>query len=208
MVISEQTNVTASARVELNLPIEPTNLTGYLTTADGYAVAGMDVVLTDTSTGYEFTTTSGDGGDYSFDYLMPSKYQMTIASDDQMLFSQYLSLTAGLDTTRNATVYDTSHARCKVSFEGSSVAYAAYRITDVYDPDLSVSGTADAYGWVEVDLPEGSWTIYSWFSDGTGVKAGALSISTSAGETASGTVVVSEAFEVSGTLKSPRGARP
>ncbi|MCU0860324.1 MAG: carboxypeptidase regulatory-like domain-containing protein, partial [Thermoplasmata archaeon] len=203
-VLSDQTNVSANARVELNMPIEPANLTGALSTLDNEAVAGMDVVLTDVSTGYQFTTTTDEDGSYFFEFLMPSKYQMTIVSDDQMVFSQYVSLDAGIESSRNATVYDISHLRYKASCDGRSVAYAAYRVSDAYDPESSVSASADAYGWIDLALPAGEWTLYASFSDGTGVMAGAVGLTTFSGQTTSGTVYLEEAYEVSGTLKSPR----
>lgn len=63
----------AAAQVRLS-----SSLRGTVTDANGAALAGALLTLTNASTGAERTTTSRDGGEYQFEQLKPGIYRLRI----------------------------------------------------------------------------------------------------------------------------------
>src|SRR5215470_1206520 len=80
-------------------------VTGTVHDANGAAIAGAMVTLTNEATGVSFSTQTSDSGTYSFDLVQVGKYTVTIEKEGFKKFvSQANSINVNLPTTVNATM--------------------------------------------------------------------------------------------------------
>jgi hypothetical protein len=98
-------------------------VTGTVQDANGAAVAGAMVTLTNEATGVSFTTETSDSGTYAFDLVQAGKYSITIEKQGFKKFiSQANPVNVNQPTTVNATTRDGRFAgdsdgssRCRTS---------------------------------------------------------------------------------------------
>ena len=80
-------------------------VTGTARDANGAAIAGATVTLTNEGTGVSFSTQTSDSGTYAFDLVQVGKYTVTIEKEGFKKFvSQANSINVNLPTTVNATM--------------------------------------------------------------------------------------------------------
>src|SRR6185369_15492400 len=80
-------------------------VTGTVQDANGAAIAGAAVTLTNQATAVSFTTETGDSGTYAFDLVQPGKYTVTIEKQGFKKFvSQANPVNVNQPTTVNATM--------------------------------------------------------------------------------------------------------
>ena len=206
LTVSELSNVTAGDSAAFNLPVVPCELGGYLTLADGTPAVGVEMVLRDLGTGYEYSVLTRTNGSYVFDRVLGSTYQVLAPGEEgRTIFMKYITLDSATPVMENITLYDSQLVRFKVTEGGLAVPNAIYMITDVYAPSSSVSGFADEFGWVECELPVGEWTIYATYHSGSVDYSGALTFDVAASDVV-GTLSLEPAKRVVGAMKTPTGA--
>jgi len=206
LTMAELSNVTAGDKATFNLPIVPAELSGYLKLASGEPAAGVDLVLRDLTTGYEYSAMTNTNGSYLFDRAQAGKYQMVAPGEEgRTMFREFFVLGSVVPTERNVTLFDSQSVRFRVTNDGLAVPYAVYLIADVFAPSSSVSGFADEFGWVECEIPVGAWTLYATHSTGVADYSNALSFEVSDSDVV-GTLALEPAMRVVGAMKTPKGA--
>ena len=206
LTIASGENVSAGAKPNLNLAIEPATLRGFLLNPDNSPVAGVELVLSDLLSEAEFSTTTEEGGVYVFEQILSSKYVMTTTEESKTLFDERFSINSANSNQRNVTLWDRCTVSVRVTVDGSPAAYAAYVLSDDYDSSYSVSGITDRYGWVEAELPPGEYTLQAAYTTGSGSFAGQMSLDLSDESSIAGILHVYEAYRISGTVKGPDGS--
>ena len=207
MTIASHVDITAGTKSEQNLAVVPASVHGNLTNADGSAAAGVELVLTDIFTGYQYSAVTDSSGYYIFEKVVADRYSMTANNEDRMVFNQYFALNEGLTQARNVTLFEKAHLRYRVVNDGAAVPYALYSISDSYEEGISVSGIADAFGWVDLYVPVGGWwTIYASYFSGADEYAGMDLVDTAESKTYSGVVQIVESYTVAGALRTISGS--
>lgn len=204
MTIAEATDVAAGRTVSLDLPVEPAKLRGYLLYPDGAQVRGSTIALKDVFSGAEFPTVTTEEGAYVYERLPPSKYSMTTYEPDKTIFNERFSLDS-FAQQRNITLWDKCTVSFRITINAVPAAYANWVITDDYDPKSAVSGSADKYGMVRMDLPPGQYSLQAVYNTASGKYTGYASLDLSQSSHLSGTVPLYEAYTITGGLKGAQG---
>src|SRR5215210_4901821 len=76
-------------------------VTGTVQDANGAAVAGAMVTLTNAATGVSFTTDTSDSGAYAFDLVQAGKYTLTI---EKQGFKKFISQANPVNVNQPATI--------------------------------------------------------------------------------------------------------
>ena len=205
MLISEVFNVTSGSDSTANLPVEPGVVIGNITTPDGTPLAGIDVHLR-MATVCELSTVTNSTGGFSFPHVIPGPYSLETDNPDWMLFEEVATSRGGGIITNDYAVFERTTIKARVTMDGSPVPYAAYSLTNEYYSPDSVSGLADKYGWVEVEVPRGYWTLYSVYPTGEVDYAGFVSIDTYSQSSVSVTVALEQSFVVKISCRTPSGS--
>lgn len=205
LTIGSTVNITAGEGIAQDLAIRPCNITGYLTYTDGTAVKGADVVIRELTVGYERSATTNDNGAFTLTRLLSGEYKVTTTEPGYTIVSAVVAVEPGEELEQNFTVFPEATVNGRVLMAGVPAPYAMYMLVDVYDPWASFSGMADADGRFEVNVPEGLWTLYAVYSSGEDSYAGAKTLDLWSAESYSTTVSVTEASEVLGGLRNPKG---
>ncbi len=208
MLISEEFNVTSGSDSMANLPVEPGAMTGNMTTPDGTPLAGIDVHLRMPVAGKdcELSTVTNSTGGFSFPNIIPGAYVLETDDPDWILFEETVSLRGGGTITNDYVAFERTTIKVRVTLDGSPVAYAPYGLTNEYYSPDSLSGLADKYGWVEVEVPKGYWTLYSVYPTGYIDYAGFVSLDTYSQSSVSGTAALEQAFVVKISCRTPTGS--
>lgn len=204
ITISTGYNVTAGAKGQQKLAIKPGTLRGTVTTVDGRPAVGIELVLTEDQYGQPVTLTTGDEGNFTFTRLMEGQYTLATTEPGKMLFDVSVGMPAGAIVEWDPTLFEQSSLRWTVLRGAVPAPYAVYVLYDIYDSSMTLSGTADAFGVVDVSVPKGTWTLYATYFNGVTHYVGAALLNTAATGSAQGTVSLQPAVELSGSLRSPR----
>ncbi|MGB2825230.1 MAG: carboxypeptidase regulatory-like domain-containing protein, partial [Thermoplasmata archaeon] len=205
MLISEVFNVTSGSDGTANLPVEPAVVIGNITTPDGTPLAGIDVHLR-MATVCELSTVTNSTGGFSFPHVIPGTYTLETDNPDWMLFEAVAASRGGGILKKDFAAFERTTIKARVTMDGSPVPYAAYSLTNEYYSPDSVSGLADKYGWVEVEVPRGYWTLYSVYPTGEVDYAGFVSIDTYSQSSVSVTVALEQSFVVKIGCRTPSGS--
>lgn len=206
LVIVDETAINAGVKSTQKLAVEPAGFTGNLSSPDGTPLPGLEIVMTDVTTGYQYTATSEEDGSFEFPKLLEGRYSITVDSEALTLFNQYVGLSGGFTTQRNMTVYEKAVLNYRIAGPSGPLPYATYMVVDYYDSSMVISGSADVFGMVSLELPaEGLWTLYATYADGYRSYANMRLIDTSVSSLISGTLELVESKKVTGALKDPKG---
>jgi asparagine N-glycosylation enzyme membrane subunit Stt3 len=206
MLMSEQQNVSAGSDSTVNLPVEYGTVQGNLTTSDREPMAGVEVHVRMAGYDCEFSTVTNSTGAFLFEMVVPGTYTLEIDDPDWMLFREVVVPRTGGTIMDDYTAFERTSLRFRVTLDGVSVPYAAYSLTNEhYSPD-QISGVADRFGIVEVEVPAGYWTLYSAYMTGSDDYAGARSIDTTKQDRVTGSVALEAAFDVKLSCRTPSGA--
>ncbi len=89
----------------LNGQVTTATFYGTITDPSGASVSGANVRLTNQSTGVEVLKTTGEGGDFTFDFLQVGTYQLKIEhAGFKTVQSKAIELSAGQNVRRNFTL--------------------------------------------------------------------------------------------------------
>ncbi len=197
-------NVTSGSEFTLNLPIVPGGITGYASYADGEPAAGVELVLSDIASDMQFVTVTDESGEYLFDRVIESKYRLQTTDPGLIVFDEKFLVTTYTEG-RNITICDKISISYRAStIDGVSAAFASYLLSDDYDASEFLTGSADRYGRISLDLPVGHYSLYVTYNSGDVTYAGAIAIDASTSST--GTLTLAEAYRIVGGLTSPSGS--
>jgi asparagine N-glycosylation enzyme membrane subunit Stt3 len=207
ITFAEKVNVSAGGKLTQNLPITPAEILGNVTTPSGDSVAGLPLTLTDIISGHQFHTNTTSKGSYVFDRLLSSRYVMSTSDPAGVIFNQYFSADSSVPTSRDVVLYDKATLRYRVvDSSGASVPYAVFLVADNYDPTASVSGLADAWGVIDLELPVGTWSLYASYNNGQSDSAGLVLIDIQSPGAVTGTVRLETAYKLVGAMRNANGA--
>ncbi len=200
-------NVTYGSGATTNLAIRPGRLTGTIYEPSGTPAAGVAISLTDDPYGYVINETTSSDGTYSFEKLIEGTYTLSTTEPGMTLIGPDISITQSNQTVRDAILAPASALTYTVlNGDGARVPYATYMITNYYDPGESLTGSADPFGTIDVQVPEGLWTIFATYYTGSARYSGAVLVSTAEAGSASGTLVLGPATDVTGSLQAANSA--
>jgi dolichyl-diphosphooligosaccharide--protein glycosyltransferase len=197
------TNITAGAKSEQKLAVPVCGVVGDITYANGTPAADIGLILTDLSTGVMRTLYTNENGTYVYDPILPGHYVLTTNAPNDLLFNALIDLSPSQVLVRNLTVFPRATIKVQVILGGSPAAYAVFMASNDYDPTEAITGQADAFGWINMEVPRGSWTIYATYFTGAEAYVGASHFDASASSTARGAITLSSAVRVTGSLKGP-----
>ena len=203
--VAEDEEITAGEKANLDLAVGPAVLRGYLLNPDGSPAPDVELSLEDLSSDAEFSAVTSSDGAFVFDLVLSSKYLMTTTEEGKTLFDERFSLDSSLPTQRNVTLWDKRTVNVRVTVDGAPAAYAAYVLSDNFDPLSTISGLTDKYGWVRAELSPGEYTLQAVYTTGTGSYSSQMLVDLRESSSVSGTLPVYEAFKITGGLKGPSG---
>jgi asparagine N-glycosylation enzyme membrane subunit Stt3 len=205
MLVSEVFNVSSASDNTANLPVEPGAVIGNLTTPDGTPLADMEVYLRMATEDCELSTVTNSTGGFSFDRVIPGTYSLEVDDPDWIIFEEVVSPRRGSTIRKDYTAFERTTVKFRITLDGSPKPYAPYSLTNEYYAPNSISGFTDKFGWVEAEVPKGYWALYSVYPTGTVDYAGFAAVDTYSTESASGTLVLEEAFTVKISCRTPTG---
>ena len=206
VLIVEAVNVTFGETSTFNIPIVPGKYEGYLFNDDGSRATGVELVLTDFASGYTKTTVTDASGSFAFSKLLAGKHGLTITEPGKILFDTEVTVVEGVSGSLNATMRPSSAISYRAVLNGYPAPYAVYSLMNQFNPEESISGQADEFGMIDVQVPKGEWALYANYFTGSERLAAALSVSTVSSDVASGTISFGEAAEILGSLRSPKSS--
>ncbi len=195
------TNITAGVKSEQKLAVPVCGVMGDITYANGTPASDIGLILTDLSNGVMRTLYTNENGTYSYDPILSGHYILTTNAPNDMLFNTLVDLAPSATQILNLTVFPRSAIKAQVLLGGSPVAYSVFMVSNDYDPTETVTSLADAFGWIDLEVPSCSWTMYATYYTGTEEYVGASHFDATASSTARGTISLSSAVRVAGSLK-------
>ncbi len=203
VTMASGTNVTAGAKSEQKLAVPVCGVVGDITYANGTPAADIGLILTDLSNGAMRTLYTNENGTYAYEPILAGHYLLTTNAPNDLLFDVLIDVSSSQVLVRNLTVFPRAMIEAQVILGGSAAAYAVFMASNDYDPTEVITGQADASGRINLEVPRGSWTVYSTYYTGTEEYVGAAHFDAAASSTAIGTIALSSAVRVSGSLKDP-----
>ncbi len=154
----ESVDLAASGSLRRNVAVEPATVTGTVSFKEGGTASGVAVSITDTASGEVTNTTSGAGGAYTFNRLLPGEYTVDIADSNISGGSETVTLTMGSSETVDLQMYKATQVSGQVTIDGAAQANVAVGF-------ISDSGelftTTDSSGNYVITLPQGTYTAYA-----------------------------------------------
>ena len=196
-------NVTYGKETILDIPLVPAEYNGYLFNADGSLASGIALTLTDFEGEYTRPVVTDSNGNFTFRKLLEGTYSLAATDPELVVFDINIDLTEGVSRSVNATVHPSSTLSYRVLIDGSAAPYAVFSVTNPFNPDESVSGMADGFGMISLEVPQGEWTLYANYFTGTEYRAAALTVSTVGTDSVSGTIALGEGKEIIGVMRDP-----
>ena len=193
-------NVTTGSDFTLNLPIMPGGVAGYASYVNGEPAAGVELVLSDVASDMQFVTVTDESGKYLFDRVLEAKFRLQTTEPGLIVFNEKFSVTTSPEA-RNITVCDKVSISYRATVDGAAAAYASYLVSDDYDAFEYLTGSADKYGRIKLDLPVGHFSLYVTYNSGEVTYAGSIAIGASISYT--GTLALAQSYRIVGGLLSP-----
>jgi dolichyl-diphosphooligosaccharide--protein glycosyltransferase len=198
MSMGQNVNATAGGQAKVKLPIEPGVVKGTARYPDGSAAANTTLRMLDLDVNFPYSTITNSSGGYSFDLLIAGNYSMGTNASGKTVFNTFLSVEAGKSVEKNVTVFPAAKIDYTILNGGKPVGYAAWMLSDIYDPSNTVSGIANEFGLVELnDAPRGLWSLYVTYHSGTADYAASTLIDTRTADSAASILSLRPAVRVS-----------
>lgn len=204
-VISMGRNVTATAggQATVNMPIEPCSVTGTAFYPNGTVAADVSLQMNDLDVNFTYNTTTDSEGRYAFNQLITGNYSLSTTVPGQTVFDTFLLLASGASAQRNITLAPAVRIDYVVLKDGKPAPYAAWILSDVYNPKRMVSGFADEFGHITLtDIPAGAWTLYASYYSGTAGYAAAVLVDTQSSGPLTGVLPLGPAAKVQASVTS------
>lgn len=201
MSMGNNVNATAGGQATVKLPIAPGKVSGQALYINGSVAANTTLKMRDLDVNFIYNTTTNSTGEYSFDLLVAGNYSMSTDTSGETVFNTFLNVESGKSVERNVTVSPSAGIDYDILNGGQPVGYAAWILTDLYDPSNMVSGMADEFGVVELsDVPRGVWTLTATYHDGTADFAASTIVDTRTTDSAMGVLSLRPAVKVTGVV--------
>ncbi len=140
-----------------DLSVEPANLTGTATLADGSPANGVTISLLDQSNGSVIESITDSFGEYSFQGLLPGNYTI-ITPDGTVVQGADISLDEAEALQRDLVLYESMRVTGLVSYNGQAVSNAMVGLTG----DLGQTWVrSDSRGRYSAVVPKGDISLYA-----------------------------------------------
>ncbi len=187
----------AGQAMNRNLAIKPATVSGTLSFVSGGAAEGIGVSITDDKNGNVTNATSGSGGTFTFDRLLPGNYTVDTTDYNISAGSVKVSVSAGSSKSVELRVRSATQVTGTVTLGGSPQANVAVGFISASREQFT---TTDASGNYRITLPQGVYTAYAIVSVG-GVDQVAMSPLNANSNTATVDLSMSAGSVVTGTVK-------
>ena len=172
LAVANKFNVTGQ-KTATNLPIEPSSMTGHVSTVDGASATGMSVEMLDLQTGVSSVAHTDSNGNFSFPLLLAGQYSMITTEPGLVIFNNQENLSEGAEIARNVTVFPSADITATMGVNGTQAAYASWMLVDNYNRTNIISGVTDQFGNIVLRAPRGLWTLYGFQGTGSALYANA-----------------------------------
>jgi len=154
----ESVDLASTGSLRRNIAIEPAVVSGTISFLEGGTASGVVISLTDTASGEVTNTTSGAGGAFTFNRLLPGDYTVDTADTNISAGSQTVTLSAGSTVTVNLKMYRATQITGQVTID--TVPQANVAVGFISDAG-ELFTTTDSSGNYVITLPQGTYTAYA-----------------------------------------------
>ncbi|MDW5563997.1 MAG: STT3 domain-containing protein [Methanomassiliicoccus sp.] len=180
-----------------NIAVEPATVTGTLSFVSGGAAQGVGVSITDSATNKVTNTTTGSGGTFSFDRLLPGNYTVDTTDSNISAGSVSVSVTAGSTKSVSLNVQSATQVNGTVTLGGVAQANVAVGFISASREQFT---TTDSSGKYSITLPQDTYTVYALTSV-SGTDQVAMVPLTANSNTATVDLALSAGSVITGTVK-------
>jgi len=201
------TFVEPDSQAVLNIIRNPTVISGYVVMEDGTPVPGAKVLISSESEDNpmeEALLQTDSSGAYSFNYLLPGEYSLSVNVQNFATFDRSVVTTV---SAPNTTVYFTLRLLGELNVQvsdsdGKPMSNASISIVNCHDPSESTILVADEDGYAITYIPYGRYSLTVRIPTGNEVLVGGTSVDVSRLGIADATIIVDRGVLLSGTLSS------
>ncbi len=151
-------NMVAYGSLTKAIVAKPASIDGTLTFSNGDPAAGVALSLTDKATGTVTNATSGTGGKFLFDRLLPGEYTLTAVNAELSVGVQTYNLTAGAVLTPTLSLYSATQVSGTVRIGSEPRANVA---VGFISSTKEAFATTDSSGHYNITLAQGNYTVYA-----------------------------------------------
>jgi dolichyl-diphosphooligosaccharide--protein glycosyltransferase len=180
-----------------NLAVKPATVTGTLSFLSGGSAEGVVVSITDDETDEVTNTTTGSGGTFTFDRLLPGNYTVDTADSNISAGSVAVSVTAGSTQSISLNVQSATQVTGTVTLDGVAQANVAVGFVSA---GRELFTTTDSSGNYRITLPQDTYTVYAITSVG-GTDEVAMTPLNANSDTATANLALSAGSVITGTVK-------
>ncbi|MEM0449260.1 MAG: carboxypeptidase regulatory-like domain-containing protein [Methanomassiliicoccales archaeon] len=155
------TQILPLADTTVDIGIKPSSIGGTVKYDDGTPAPGFRIVLSDKINGTVSTKSTDDSGAFSFEGLMYGEYEISSGMPGTTFGPLQIKLSEGEKVNKQLIVYPSSILRGQAWLTTGIVASNATIL--LQNEDLNVVIRADRSGRYSVELPQGTYNLYSTF---------------------------------------------
>jgi dolichyl-diphosphooligosaccharide--protein glycosyltransferase len=185
-----------------NIAVEPASVTGTLTFLTGGAAEGVAVSITDDQTDEVTNTTTGAGGTFTFDRLLPGNYTVDTSDSNISAGSVSVTVTAGGTQSVTLNVRSATQVSGTVTLDGAAQANVAVGFISA---SREMYTTTDSSGNYRITLPQDTYGVYALTSVG-GVDQVAMTPLMANTNSATVDLTLSAGSVITGTVKNGNDA--
>ncbi|HYM40826.1 MAG TPA: carboxypeptidase regulatory-like domain-containing protein [Thermoplasmata archaeon] len=162
--------ITATTPSKQDIGLAFSTVHGSTVDANGVAMGGVNVTLTDASNRTTWQTTSNATGVYDFPFVLPGNFSLTAVSGE--LSSVPLGFDVGaLGFTQNLTLTPSGQVQGTTELFGVALPYATVRFQESATDYVIATVTSDANGHFSLALPAGTWNVNGRMYQGSSLFA-------------------------------------
>lgn len=180
-----------------NIAVRPATVTGTVSFLSGGTAEGVQVSITDKKTGEVTNTTSGAGGVYTFDRLLPGDYTVSTADANISAGSVSVTVNAGATHTVNINVQLATQVSGTVTLNGEAQPNVAVGFVSA---SRELFATTDSSGNYRITLPQDTYTVYALTNVG-GAEQVAMAYLNANSNTATVDLSLEAGSVITGTVK-------
>ncbi|MCU0861338.1 MAG: hypothetical protein MUE65_03365, partial [Methanomassiliicoccales archaeon] len=156
-----ETQILPLADTTVDIGIIPAAITGTVSYMDGTRATGFEVLLSDKVNGTVSSALIDSTGNFVFGSLVYGEYEVSSGVSGTTFGPLDILLSDGETVAKDLTVQDAAHLSGQAWLSTGRVA--ANATITLKSDDLSITVRADRAGYYSVDVPAGTYNIYSAF---------------------------------------------
>lgn len=180
-----------------NIAVRPATVTGTVNFLSGGTAEGVGVSITDGKTGEVTNTTSGSGGTYTFDRLLPGNYTVDTTDANISAGSVSVTVAAGATQTVNLNVQSATQVSGTVTLNGVAQPNVAVGFVSASREQFT---TTDSSGNYRITLPQDTYSVYA-LTSADGADQVAMQSLNANGNTATVDLTLAAGSVITGTVK-------